>query len=505
MRLQFQKRIGQMFFFFGVVTPLTGLVTGEALESGTYMSLISVWACPVLLLLWSLAYQMIVTLPHLNVLIPIAIPTLYLWLVDTIALQRGTWSISTGTKLGVTLWPGLEVEEAVFFLATNTLIVFGSLAFDNSIAIIDAFPTLFPDHKPGTMPSLQLLVKALLIPSSKYDSARLGGLRNALRVLSQKSRSFYLASGVFTGPLRIDLILLYAFCRIADDLVDNSTTFAAAEQWIDHLNRFLTVIYNPAHTPAQLNKALSPFIDEAQSVLRLLPVQHLPRQPLNDLLHGFRTDALFLSASKSARAPPPIQTESDLKSYASDVASTVAELCLHLVYAHDPAPPPPPSSPWCKSQTMPAGKSMGLALQYINIARDVAVDAAVDRCYIPADWFAAPTPSGPKPTPASFKSEITRHRKRILGLSQNLYDNNVDDIEYLPVYARGGIRVAVESYMEIGRELQRRIEKGRELDGGKKGRATVPRWRRVLVGWWTLAGGGVWWRGWKGGADRKNR
>ena len=497
-----------MFFFFGVVTPLTGLVTGEYLESGTYMSLISVWACPVLLLLWTLSYQLIITLPHINVLIPIAIPTLYLWLVDTIALRRGTWSISTGTKLNVELWPGLEIEEAVFFFATNTLIVFGSLAFDNSIAIIDAFPTLFPDHKPGAMPSPQLLVKALLVPASSYDSARLGGLRNALRVLSQKSRSFYLASGVFTGPLRIDLILLYAFCRIADDLVDNSTTFAAAEQWIDHLNRFLTVMYDSNHTTAKLNKSLSPFIDEAQSVLRLLPVQHLPIQPLNSLLHGFRTDALFLSASKSAKAPPPIQTESDLKSYASDVASTVAELCLKLIYAHDPDPLPTSATPSnhysSKLQTMTAGKDMGLSLQYINIARDVAVDAAVDRCYIPADWFTVPSASGPKPTPASFKAEITRHRKRILGLSQNLYDKNVDDIEDLPLYARGGIRVAVESYMEIGRELQRRIEGGRDLDGGKKGRATVPRWRRVLVGWWTLAGGGLWWRRVRGGGSGKS-
>lgn len=41
---------------------------------------------------------------------PIALPTLYLWLVDTLALKRGTWVISNGTKSGRHLWDGLEIE-----------------------------------------------------------------------------------------------------------------------------------------------------------------------------------------------------------------------------------------------------------------------------------------------------------------------------------------------------------------------------------------------------------
>lgn len=58
----------------------------------------------------TLAYQFLVGLPWPNVLLPIALPTLYLWIVDTFALQRGTWVIEEGTKLGVYLWPGLEIE-----------------------------------------------------------------------------------------------------------------------------------------------------------------------------------------------------------------------------------------------------------------------------------------------------------------------------------------------------------------------------------------------------------
>ncbi len=49
-------------------------------------------------------------LPLANTVLPIVLPTLYLWFVDTLALRRGTWSIGHGTKLGIYLWPHLELE-----------------------------------------------------------------------------------------------------------------------------------------------------------------------------------------------------------------------------------------------------------------------------------------------------------------------------------------------------------------------------------------------------------
>ena len=58
----------------------------------------------------SLAYQLIMELPLSNTLVPVALPTLYLWIVDTSALKRGTWVIESGTKLGWHLWDGLEIE-----------------------------------------------------------------------------------------------------------------------------------------------------------------------------------------------------------------------------------------------------------------------------------------------------------------------------------------------------------------------------------------------------------
>ena len=94
---------------------------------GFYLGLILVWAGPFTLLLWygmevrskhdadanlirSLAYQLILGLPLTNTVLPIVLPTLYLWIVDTLALRRGTWVIESGTKLGWHLWEGLDIE-----------------------------------------------------------------------------------------------------------------------------------------------------------------------------------------------------------------------------------------------------------------------------------------------------------------------------------------------------------------------------------------------------------
>ncbi|KAI0036429.1 hypothetical protein K488DRAFT_82049 [Vararia minispora EC-137] len=77
-----------------------------------------------MLLLWAVASSHIITLPTFAIALPIALPTLYPWLVDTFALLRGTWIVSPGTKTRLYLWPHIELEEAFVLLVANTIIVF---------------------------------------------------------------------------------------------------------------------------------------------------------------------------------------------------------------------------------------------------------------------------------------------------------------------------------------------------------------------------------------------
>jgi len=55
-----------------------------------------------------------------------ALPTLYLWGADAIAIQSGVWTISPKYMVEVSAF-GLPLEEATFFLCTNLLVVQGVL------------------------------------------------------------------------------------------------------------------------------------------------------------------------------------------------------------------------------------------------------------------------------------------------------------------------------------------------------------------------------------------
>ncbi|MBZ0295240.1 MAG: lycopene cyclase domain-containing protein [Anaerolineae bacterium] len=91
---------------------------------GTYLGLELVWALPPIMfqiffgadILWKQRRHVFGT---------IAVATLYLSLADTVAIRAGTWAIDPAQSLPVLLGNILPIEEFVFFLITNVLIVFG--------------------------------------------------------------------------------------------------------------------------------------------------------------------------------------------------------------------------------------------------------------------------------------------------------------------------------------------------------------------------------------------
>ena len=308
----------------------------------------------------------------------------------------------------------------------------------------------------------------MLIPTASYDDDRIAGLQQALGRLRAKSRSFYLASGVFQGRLRVDLILLYSFCRVADDLVDEAGSTKEAKHWIAQLNQYLDIIYGHKHSKAESRENLiSTFPPPAQAALRLLPT-YLSPTPLYDLLKGFETDLHF-----SSNKPFPIKDELTLQVYGAQVAGTVAELCLELVFHHTKES----TTETQRSQIIQAGGRMGIALQYVNISRDISVDASNSRVYLPTTWLKEEdmTPEEILQSPSSSKVEALR--QRLLNNAFRIYNEAKGAIERLPAEARGPMRVAVESYVEIGRVLREPVFKV------KAGRATVPKLRRLKVAW----------------------
>jgi len=94
-------------------------------------------------------------------------------------------------------------------------------------------------------------------------------------------------------------------------------------------------------------------------------------------------------------------------------------------------------------------KSLGIAMQLTNIARDVQEDWQRGRCYLPLNWL-------PQGVDASSRNEVHAAVRRILDLAEEYYKIGNEGMVYLPSAVRPAIRVAASVYREIGTQIRRR-------------------------------------------------
>ncbi len=96
----------------------------NGIEPLTYLNLILLWGIPPILI--QLVYGAdILWLRRHDVFSGISLSTLYLGAADAIAIFDGIWTISKGTSTGLLILQILPIEEFLFFLTTNILIIFG--------------------------------------------------------------------------------------------------------------------------------------------------------------------------------------------------------------------------------------------------------------------------------------------------------------------------------------------------------------------------------------------
>jgi lycopene cyclase domain-containing protein len=95
------------------------------LDGGLYLGTLLLWAAPVLAIQWAFGWPYLWARRRV-VGLAVAVPTLYLWVADRIAIALGVWKLSPDLTTGAVLpLLGLPVEEAAFFLLTNVFVVQG--------------------------------------------------------------------------------------------------------------------------------------------------------------------------------------------------------------------------------------------------------------------------------------------------------------------------------------------------------------------------------------------
>jgi len=246
-------------------------------------------------------------------------------------------------------------------------------------------------------------------------------LQACVAMMKGGSRTFFAASRLLPPRVRAAAIALYAFCRVADDLVDQAAPGDARPLQV--LAHRLDAIY--AGTPQ----------DHVEDHALSLVVQQyaLPRHLLDALIEGFAWDA-------AGREYHRIE---DVMAYGARVAGSVGAMMCWIMGPRDEA-------------TLARACELGVAMQLTNIARDVGADAALGRVYLPRQWLQEAGIDAPLWLQApQFSPALGSVVERLLQQADRLYAQGQTGIATLPPDCRAAILAASLIYAEIGQQLRR--------------------------------------------------
>ena len=260
---------------------------------------------------------------------------------------------------------------------------------------------------------MQLLSDRIELPTPNTD------LAYCRETLSGGSRSFWVASHLLPPRLRNDASGLYAFCREADDLIDEGIN---PQEGLQQLQFRLDAIYAQQPMPYTVDRVMS----------RIVHRHDLPRRLLDALLEGFAWDA----------SGKRYETLSDVFAYSARVAGVIGVMMTIIMGVRD-------------RQVLARAADLGVAMQLTNIARDVGEDARAGRIYLPQQWLRdAGVDTDQLLTKPEFSLQLRQVIDRLLGEAATLYVRAESGIPGLPASARPGIYAARLLYAEIGNALK---------------------------------------------------
>lgn len=172
--------------------------------------------------------------------------------------------------------------------------------------------------------------------------------QQCIAIARTHGRSFYLASRMLTPERRRAVLSAYAYCRIADDIVDRMSE-EGREAAAEALRAWTHELDEPRHPVAV-------------AFAHTRRIYGVPTQPILDLLAGVEMD---FSISR-------YENWDALHRYCYHVAGTVGLIVAPIFGCED-------------HRAMEHASDLGIAMQLTNILRDVREDAEMGRLYLPTD------------------------------------------------------------------------------------------------------------------------
>jgi phytoene synthase len=260
----------------------------------------------------------------------------------------------------------------------------------------------------------------------------------ARSMLARGSKSFALAARVLPSSCRDDVAVLYAYCRRADDRIDDAPALEQPAR-LEQLAAELRSIY--ANEPQ-----FDPVLAEFQRVVERYSI---PEAYPQALLDGFRTDVGVVR----------LGTVAELLLYAHRVAGVVGLMSCCIFGVRE-------------RRALQHANDLGIAMQLTNVCRDVAEDWRRGRLYLPSELLGSA--AGAPLEPAS-RTQVQFALRRLLELADRYYASGDLGLGALPLRVAIAVRAARLVYAAIGARLE---AQGYDVLAG---RAVVPTWYKLAL------------------------
>lgn len=255
-------------------------------------------------------------------------------------------------------------------------------------------------------------------------------LNHATQTMAVGSKSFATASKLFDANTRRSALMLYAWCRHCDDVIDGQELgFDAPMVSTSEPEQRLATLQNLTRRAC----AGAPMEEPAFAAFQEVVLAHaIPQQQAFDHLEGYAMDV---------RGETYRHLDDTLR-YCYHVAGVVGLMMARVMGVRDEA-------------VLDRACDLGLAFQLTNIARDIVDDAQAGRCYLPADWLAQEGLTLENFAGEANRPALARLAARLVTEAEPYYDSARAGLSGLPLRCAWAIATARGVYREIGIKVRR--------------------------------------------------
>ncbi|WP_248896210.1 phytoene/squalene synthase family protein [Haloplanus halobius] len=250
------------------------------------------------------------------------------------------------------------------------------------------------------------------------------GIARGRAIQRRTGKTFHLATRLLPDRVREPTYVLYAFFRVADEVVDDADGVPPEEQRAE-LERLRAAALDEEPTD---DPVLAAFADLRE------------RHGIDDAdVHTF-VDAMLTDVTKSR-----YETFDELRAYMDGSASAVGRMMTDVMAPERP------------ERARPHATALGEAFQLSNFLRDVREDIVErDRLYLPRETLGAYGVSEADLRNFEVTEEFRRAMAHELRRTEALYREGVAGIEYLPADCQFPVLVAAVLYADHHRLIRER-------------------------------------------------